>query len=133
MFFSRLDNASGFSLLNVVMSVGLIVTLLVTLLPVYTANARLQRTATERIQVLWSLHGVLEQSRMGVLPTKTGLLNPDTLATLFPGFVDSVEMTVTPVNPRAVRVELTVKWVSLQHRTLTETLAEIIAIPGGAR
>jgi len=123
---------NGFSLLNVLTSIGLIMILLVTLIPLFSASARIQRETGERIQALWILHGVLEDIRIDHI---TAPVSGDKSVPVEPpvGLVQSVLIHSTRHHLSGLReVRVSASWTTLQGRKVEVSLTELFTAGGGS-
>mgnify|MGYP001590336290 FL=1 len=116
-----LRSEKGFSLLNIIFSIAVIVATIAATVPLYTACARMQRSATERIQVLWYLHGLMGQSRNQPFTTENQEFRLDETLGLT-GQATVIESRMP--DSRLVKVTVKASWTSLQGRELSETLSE---------
>ncbi|MCD4654920.1 hypothetical protein K8T06_13420 [bacterium] len=127
---TRLVNYNGFSMLSILFSIIIILALLGMTLPLYTANARIQRSATERMQALWIIHGVLVEIQESSidLPVKFDNRVEYSLPNSFPGSGDLTILKEQTDFSGLVKVMVSLEWTSLQGRKLSESLSEYVLV-----
>ncbi len=120
--------SSGFSLIHVLTSIGLLVTLLVTLAPLLNTTARIQRESGERIQALWAIHGVLEKIRTREVsfPDETGKSQTHTLDLPVGPFCGLTIQNTRKFSAGMVQITVSADWTTLQGRHVTVSLTELI-------
>ena len=120
--------SAGFTLIHVLTSIGLLVTLLVTLAPLLNTTARMQRESGEKIQALWAIHGVLGKIRTGEIscPVETGQSQTHSLDRPMGALTDLTIQNTRKFHAGLSQITVSAEWTTLQGRQVTVSLTELM-------
>jgi type II secretory pathway pseudopilin PulG len=121
-------NNRGFTLLNVIISLGITATLLLTLNQAIQWTSRSDRAAQERIQAAWAAHGILESVRAGVYPLKDFIEKELIIRPSDPDILFEVSLSAQKSDYENLwEVSVRVQWTSLSGQACRLNLNELMA------